>query len=212
MTHSASKQSGGTRCPQRVGGNAPLLRHPARGFTLVELLVSSTLAALIMASVLSSYIFLGRSLARLANHQALEAKGRAALTQMRGDFTLARAVKSGTTPTSTSLTLTLPSGEVTYTYDSSSGKLSRQATTGVATNLTLLSNAQATCTSFAFDYYTTSGGSPAVSGTNVPYSIKQIQVRFTLATPTGHDANTRVTLGVVSPRFLLRNRLAATGS
>jgi hypothetical protein len=41
-------------------------------FTLVELLIGATLSAAIMAAVLSSYIFLGRSLGRLANQQSIE--------------------------------------------------------------------------------------------------------------------------------------------
>jgi prepilin-type N-terminal cleavage/methylation domain-containing protein len=74
-------------------------RHkPTRGFTLVELLVGATLSAAVMAAVLSSYIYLGRNLARLANQQTLEVEGRRTL----GFF--AQDVQKATGVTITSLT------------------------------------------------------------------------------------------------------------
>jgi type II secretory pathway pseudopilin PulG len=185
------------------------------GFTLVEVLISASLAAAVMAAVLSSFVFLGRNLARLANYHTLEAKGQEALVQLRLDFGLARSVKAGTTPTATSVTLQLPAGEVTYTYDGAAGNLRRQATFGTNPDRLLLKNDHATCTAFAFGYYTTTGGSPVSqfgTGDNVPYSIKQIQVGFTLQNPGTLAAEARSTLAVVSSRFLIRNRQAATGT
>ena len=41
------------------------------GFTLVEVLIGSTLAATILLAVISSYLFLGRNLTRLATQQTL---------------------------------------------------------------------------------------------------------------------------------------------
>ena len=112
----------------------------SRGFTLVEVLVSASLAAAVMAAVLSSFVFLGRNLTRLANYQALETKGREALTYLRHDLAVAAAVKPGTTPTASSVTLVLPAGEVTYTYDSTAGSLRRQAATGANPDFLLLKN------------------------------------------------------------------------
>jgi len=184
------------------------------GFTLVEMLVSASLAAAILAAVLSSYLFLGRNLTRLANYQALETKGREALTWLRSDLAVAAAVKSGTTPTASSVTLVLPAGEVTYTYDSAAGSLRRQAAAGANPDFLLLKNDRCTCTTFAFDYQTTTGGAPTSqlgAGSNVPYGIKQVMVRFVLETPGAQAAATRSTYAAVSARFLLRNKQAATG-
>jgi prepilin-type N-terminal cleavage/methylation domain-containing protein len=184
-----------------------------RGFTLVEVLVSVTLGALMMAAVLSSYVFLGRNLTRLANYQTLEAKGREALTYLRRDFALALTVKAGTSPTSSTVTLVLPAGEVTYTYAAST--LTRMANFGANPTITLLNNAYCTCTAFSFNYYTTTGGSPldqVTSSVNVPYSIKQIQVAFTLQTPSVHSVQTRATYQVASANFLLRNKPLPTGN
>ena len=90
--------------------------HPSSarsGFTLSELLISLSLGSLLMAAVLSTYLFMGRSMTRTANFQILENKSRLALNYLRQDIQLASAV---TTSTNTSLTLTLPSGTVSYTY------------------------------------------------------------------------------------------------
>ena len=183
------------------------LPHSSRGFTLVELLIGSTLAAIVMSAVLSSYVFLGRNLTRTANYQTLEAKGREALTYLRRDFALAQAVKTGTTPTATSVTLVLPAGEVTYAYSAST--LTRTANFGANPSLTLLTNDFCTCTAFAFQYYTTTGGVPLdqnTATTYVPLSIKQIQAGFTIQTPSTHSVSTRAIYQAVSSRFLLRNK------
>lgn len=192
------------------------MRRPAgspHGFTLVEVLISSTLGAMLMAAVLSSYLFLGRSLTRQANYQTLEAKGREALTYLRRDFALAQAVKTGTNPTSSTVTLALPAGEVTYAF--AANALTRTANFGANPTITLLNNAYCTCTVFTFNYYTTTGGSPLdqnTSSVNEPLSIKQIKVGFTLQTPSAYSIQTRATYQTVSAPFLLRNRQLPTGS
>jgi len=184
--------------------SSPQSRH---GFTLVELLVGSALAAIVMSAVLSSYVYLGRNLTKLANYQTLESKGREALTYLRRDFALAQNVKTGTSPTQSTVTLVLPGGEVTYTY--ASNKLTRTANFGANPSVTLLKNDFCTCPTFAFQYYTTNGDAPLDQNTAtayVPYSIKQIQVSFTVQTPSVHSVSTRATYEAVSSRFLLRNK------
>lgn len=186
-----------------------------RGFTLVELMTGSTMAAVVMAAVLSSFVFLGRNLTRLANYYSLEAKGREALGYLGKDLALAQAVKRGTAPTGGSLTLELPSGEVTYTYDSGDSQLWRHANFGANQDVRLLKGENSSCTAFAFDYFTLTGGAPTSqlsSTVNVPYSIKQIQVRFTVETPGGVSPDTHVTYDAVSARYLVRNRQLPDGT
>ena len=194
----------------------PRSRSPLRaGFTLVEVLVASTLAAAVMAAVLATFVFLGRNLTRLANYQTLEAKGRQALIYLRQDFALAQAVKTGTTPTGSTVTLVLPAGEVTYAYDGTNYRLRRQANFGPNPDFYLLQNDYCTCTTFAFSYYTTTSGTPIdqISGSaNVPYSIKQIEVRFIIQTPGTSSAATRATYEIVSSRLLIRNKQLPAGS
>ncbi|HWA27887.1 MAG TPA: prepilin-type N-terminal cleavage/methylation domain-containing protein [Lacunisphaera sp.] len=186
-----------------------------RGFTLIELLVSSTLAALAMTALLSAFVFLARNFTRLSNLQALETQSRRALAYLQSDLALAEAVKAGTAATASSVTLVLPSGEVTYTYDSGAGRLRRQAGFGSSPDLYLLSTAGCQCTSFAFSYYTGSGGSPAsqlTPTTNTPYSIKQLQVSFVVQTPTTESTATRMQYQAVTGRHNLRNKRAPDGT
>jgi len=193
--------------------------HHRRGFTLVELMIGSALAALVMAALLSSFVFIGRNLSRLASSQALENESRKALAYLRQDFATARAIKSGTTPTATSVTLVLPSAsanyEVSYTYDATTRKLRRQSTASPATDFYLLGNDHSICTSFGFFYYTSSDGSPASqlsASTIVPYSVKQVEVGFVLESPTAWARERRARFEAASSRFLIRNRTAPDGT
>lgn len=194
------------------------MRNPtrsSRGFTLVELLIAATLAGFAMTALLSSSLFLARNFTRLANYQALESESRKALAYLEADLELAEAVKSGSNPTATGLTLVLPAGEVTYTYDSTARQLRRQASFSANTDMNLLTGASCRCTDFSFDYFTGSNGAPEAQlspGTFVPYSIKQIRVRFNLQTPTEAASETRMTYAAVSARMNLRNKRLPDGN
>lgn len=185
------------------------------GFTLVELLISSTLAALAMTALLSAFVFLARNFTRMANLQALESQSRKALTYLQTDLALAETVKSGSPATASSVTLVLPAGEVTYTYDGATGRLRRQAAFGANPDVYLLLAPNCRCTAFEFNYYTGSGGSPADQVTpaiNTPYSIKQLQVSFVLQTTATEAAETRMQYKAVSARHNLRNKRAPDGN
>ena len=185
------------------------------GFTLVELMVTSALGAMVMAGVLSAYIFMGRNLARVSSYQALENESRKALAYLSRDFRQARSVKTGTTPKESEVTLVLPSGEVSYTYDSTQKTLRRQATFGASQDFYLLHTTCCECTSFQFYYYTSTDGAPTdavAAEDNVPYSIKQIQVGYVLESPSGWNAQTRTRFEIASARYILRNRGATDGS
>lgn len=180
-----------------------------RGFTLVEVMVGASIAGLLLAAILSTYNFLGRSLARLTSFQALESESRKALTYFSRDLRLAQKVKNGTTPTSSSVTLVLPSGDVTYSFDSTTGSLRRVATFGASRDLTLLRTNSCQCSAFEFLYFTISDGAPvdqSAPSSNVPYSIKQIQVKYTLESPSSWSVWTRTRYEAVSARYLLQNR------
>lgn len=186
----------------------------SQGFTLVEVLIGSTLGCMIMAAVLSTFVFIGQNLARLASYQALENESRKILGYLSKDLSLAQGVKTSTTPTAATVTLVLPSGDVTYTYDSSTRALRRQATFGV-TSLTFLHNDSCQCTTFTFRYFTTSDGAPtdqATSTSNVPFSIKQIQASYVLESPDGWSILTRTRYEGASARYLLRNRGTPDGT
>lgn len=189
---------------------------PSRsGFTLVEVMVATALGAVILAAVMSSYLFVGRNLARVSSYQALEAQSRIALAYLSRDLRHAQAVKSGTTPTASAVTLVLPSGEVAYTYDHATRSLRRTATFGVSPEITLLHNDTCECTAFTFRYFTATDGVPtdqSSPATFVPFSIKQVQVAFAVESPATWSAATRTRYEVVSSRHFLRNREAPDGT
>lgn len=173
-----------------------------------------------MTAVLAAYVFIGRNLARLASYQALENESRKALGYMTRDFAQAQAVKNGTSTTTSTVTLSLPSNrEVTYTYNSTTHALSRSLTVGstppVTTSLSLLRNAFCECTTFNFRYFTTSDGAPTGQfspTTNVPYSIKQIQVAYVIESPSTWSILTRTRYEAASARYFIRNRGASDGT
>lgn len=186
-----------------------------KGFTLVELLVATTLGALAMTALLSCFVFLGRSFTRLAHAQTLAQQGRIALSWLQSDVARALAVKSGTSPTVTEVTLELPEGDVTYTYDPTAFSLRRRATFGSVTDLVLLNGRSCHCTALEFSYYTGTRGSPADQlnpGAHVPFSIKQLRLAFVLETPASHAAATRARHEIVSAQLLLRQRQSPDGS
>ncbi len=94
-------------------------RHPARAFTLVEVMVSATLATLVLAGVMSAFLFIGRTGFNAGNYSEMEAQTRRALDRFATDARRATAVQWHS---SRQLTFTLPtagtgSTQVTYAYD-----------------------------------------------------------------------------------------------
>lgn len=173
---------------------------PLGGFTLVELLVGSTLAAMIMLSMLSSYLFLGRNLSRLANQQLLETQSRRALLYFAQDVRMASAL---TSPSATGVVFTLPASSgsttVTYAYDSSAQTLTR--TIGSIPQQTILTN----LVSFSFNYYDASSNT-VTNFSNQVLSIKRVAMTF--GTQTGNSANGTQTpvYHFASPYLVIRNK------
>lgn len=193
------------------------------GFTLVELLIGSTLAAIVMAGVLSSYVTLSRSFTRTlgissANRPTLETQGRITLATFTEDVRVAGSVVG--TPTNTSLSLALPSGTGTSTvayslisvdHDNNPAtpdmfSLLRSLNGGTAR--TLHSNLL-TC---YFRYYDESGNpydnsaSPYTTITTYASGIKQLTLDF--SSQAGSAANGTLTpvYPSASARLLIRNK------
>lgn len=186
-----------------------------RGFTLVELMVSLTLGIMVMISVMNAYLYLGRNLTRLGLHQQLEAKSRQAVDYLTQDLKAATALASA--PTATSLALTLPTGTVTYSYDSGNQRLTRTVDANPAVVLLADTDTAArvvNCTAFAFSFYNTSGGAAtdqSTPSTYVALSVKQVSMSFTLEAGTSGNA-TLTRLSLVTARFSVRNKAFPTGT
>jgi type II secretory pathway pseudopilin PulG len=203
------------------------------GFTLVELLIGAALSAAVMAGVLSSYIYIGRSLARLANQQTLETEGRRTLANFSRDVRMASGLvtisTSPTSPASNRVDLIVPSGSssntITYYYNStaisgstisddvtvngSTVAMRREALTRcvyngtTVTSLTLLRNI--TTNGLTFRYY---DGSDAVYTAYTDYlsGIKQLSLEFSTQTGISDNGTQTRVHQVASNRLILRNR------
>jgi len=190
-----------------------------RGFTLAEILVGSTLAAIVMLAVLSSYLYLGRNLTRLGNLQVVETQARRAAAYLNRDIQAATFLSS---PLDRSLTLKTSSGTVTYTYILDDKTLTRNANFGAFTGAYKLF--EGNCTDFEFGYYSSSGSilnSSTVMLTPTSVSVKQISFRFTLEKGGGAqlDGNgdpvsdgTLVQYKTQSARVILHNKWYPDGT
>lgn len=101
----------------------PLSAHRIAGFTLVEVLISTALSAMVLAGVMSSFLFLSRSGVQASYYNDMQRDVRNALERFTGDLRMTSAIAWNG---SQSITLTVPnnytstSNQVTYAYDSSS--------------------------------------------------------------------------------------------
>ena len=85
----------------------PTFKRRQRGFTLVEILIATSLAAMLTLAALTSFLFTLRGERSLANYSEMNAKARKVLEQMGRDFRSAGDVPTGTF-NSTSVTCSVP--------------------------------------------------------------------------------------------------------
>src|SRR5947209_1498900 len=85
------------------------------GFTLLEVLIATTLMGFVMLGVLTSFVFIARSYASIGNYSEMNGRGRNFLERFGRDVRQATAV-SGTS--SSGVTLTVPSDDSTVSSES----------------------------------------------------------------------------------------------
>jgi prepilin-type N-terminal cleavage/methylation domain-containing protein len=183
----------------RISGNRPARRG---GFTLVEILVATSVSAIVMAGLLSAYLFLGRNLKRLTYYHAQESDGRRTIQQFSQDVSSAILL---TTASSTTIALTKPistgNSTVTYTWNGTAGgNFTRTQDSGPA--VTMLKYV----TSLSMTFYDGSGNTP--SGMQ-PYDVKNVELVFATVRPspaTVGAAGTITPYTSATSRILLRNR------
>ena len=210
-------------------------RRASKGFTLVEVLIGATLSAAIMAAVLSSYIYMGRSLGRLTNQQTLEAEGRRTLAIFNRDVRMASDLTDTANLSASRVALLVPtasgSNTVTYYYNNtpsaatvtingSSISMPANALTrclydgSTVSALTLLrlrnrhNTAVSTRSDLVFRYYDLSGNE-YTTYTNYLPGIKQLTIEFSsLAGNNVDDTASAQTASyeAKSARIVLRNR------
>ena len=88
-------------------------RRPTAGFTLVELLIASSLGTIVLAGVLAAFLMLVRSGVRASNYSVMESQTRRAFEQLGIDARMANDFVSTFTGSAiTSFTLTIPSNDL----------------------------------------------------------------------------------------------------
>jgi len=204
---------------------SPLGAKSSRAFTLVELLVGATLSAAIMAAVLSSYIYLGRNLARLAHQQNLETEARRTLATFTQDVQSASEITDTPLLSASRVSMKVPSSTgtntVTYFYNNSSDDI--PISIGSA-NVNMQAHALTRCVDngatvswqvllrnitdrgLSLKYYDSSG-KEYVSYTNYLYGIKQLALQFSTQTGTASNGTQTQIYRVSSSRLTMRNNL-----
>ena len=167
--------------------------------TLVELMVATSLGALIMTGVLTVFLFIGRTSANMASYVDLESQARESLERFAQD---ARQASSITYSSATVINLTVNSTSITYGYDSGTAQFYRTLS-GTRSNLV------SGITSFAFIGYKLDGTQVSLSnlvlaGTNT----KQIQL--SLKAQRVNRTAAAVSNTVLSARYILRNKIITT--
>lgn len=202
----------------------------SQGFTLVELLVATSIATILIAGMLSSYLFLGRNLVRDTNRQQLEAQSRNLLQAFARDVGVADRIAGAynsaddinsdsswqTMPTSSQAVFRMspPNGSggtyhyaVTYTYDANADTVTRVVSSGLNSGTPPSSfNANnlillTHASSFSFNYL-----DRAANTAGNQLGIKQIEVAsFTLTNGTAATGTQSIFTGA-SGRLVLRNQ------
>ncbi len=176
-----------------------------RGFTLVEVMIGSTIAVFVLAGVLSSFVMLGRSGALIYNYNGMSVEARRALEEFGQDVRMASAIVWNGTA---SVTLTVPDNYVsngnlvTYAYNSAtSGATARAfyrrpgnaASTAAAT---VLVRNVVSGSFYRFDRLDASATTDAATK----------RLEFALRMRTGGLGSVAATENAVSASFLLRNK------
>lgn len=180
-------------------------RRRRRGHTLVEVLIASTLAAFTLMGVLSSFLFLVRSGTNIRNYSDMESQARKALELFAEDVRQASAI---TWPSNQSVTLTVNSQPITYTFNGGNNSFTRTHLEGV-TLVTRVLISGVTPNTFTFRAYTVSGVElPLVSAANLTAAgVNTKQLQISLQATRSNQTVVSATNTVLSARFILRNKI-----
>jgi prepilin-type N-terminal cleavage/methylation domain-containing protein len=176
-------------------------RRGAAGFSLVEVMVSTVLAGIVLAGILTVFLFLGRSGANIRNYSDMESQARKGLELFAEDVRQASAI---VWTSNTHVTLTVNSASVAYVYSSGARTFSR---VDAGSNRVLVSGI--TPGTFTFRSFNVVGAElPLVTAADLTAagsSTKQLQI--SLEASRTNQTVVAATNTVLSARFILRNKI-----
>ncbi len=164
-------------------------RQSSRGFTLVELLIAMSLGSAITLGVITSLTYLGRNLVRMSNETALLNAANTASVTLQRDVASTSAV---TTIGLSSFTLTVDGESVTYSWDNSTGELTRTAPSHTYVVLRNMTSCEFTFSDADSD------------STSLPGVVRQIEFDATLNTGDS-SLGTAVSHQLVGPTMIISN-------
>ncbi len=182
----------------------------SRGFTLVEVIVATTLSGIVLVGVLSSVLMISRSGYLLDNYIDMEKQARVALETLGVDARITKTIswqRTSETSAPYGVTLTAPDNTVViYTYNSVTGTLSRTVNSGVAK--VLITGIQSlTFTAYQYaqdvDYLLIDSSGTGTTDMNSLTKMMQISLSAVRSKTILADATTNV----VSARYVLRNKI-----
>lgn len=183
-------------------------RAPARGFTLVEVLIASTLSTFVLAGVLSSFLFLARTSFRASAYSEMEAEVRRGLETISRDIRNASDVHWNSAQ---SITLTVNGAPVTYAYDGRAASATYRSFYRVPGDAASTQPRTVLIRSlepdFAFRRYKVV--QPDVSDNTAHNDAETKQLQLVLRARQTNLATTGASQAVVSSRYVLRNKQVA---
>ncbi len=190
-----------------------LRRARSRAFTLVELIVSSTLSGIVLAGVLSAVLMITRSGYLINNYMEMEQQARTALETFAIDARVTDSVtwsRDSDSAPLTAITLTPPSDvgspiPVTYTYSAARGTLSRTA--GGATRVIMSGIESLSFTAYKYAEPGTHIAIDASASTLTSLQNNTKMVQISLSAVRSRSALADATNNVVSARYVLRNKI-----
>ena len=190
------------------------------GFTLVEVMIGAGIGSYVLLGILTMFVFLGRSGARLTYYNAMALESRRALDEFSQDVCMASDVVWNSP---SSITLTVPdnygfpyANKVTYAYDSATTGANKRSfyrvpgtpaqDAGIPNRRTILARNVTACTYTRRDRLDNLATSDA--------STKRLELTLRISTTaiagaaTGMVNTVAATENAISATYLLRNKLA----
>jgi type II secretory pathway component PulJ len=185
-------------------------RRAAGGFTLPEILVAATLAAIVLAGVLAAFLMIGRTGYAASNYSEMDAQVRRALETFGADARRSADVRWHDRQSLTLMVVNsgTAASPVTYAYDSEAASPTYRAfyrvpgdITSTAPRLVLVHHV---APDFAFARYKLE--QPGVPDNTAATDLETKQLQVTLRTARTGATTVAATQTAISARYVLRNK------